>query len=329
MSGKQTLFLIGATGYIGGEILAQLQSFEIPFEITALVRSQEQADKLASALPSVRTVLGDLNSHELLVKESSNADVIIQSADCDHVEVILSIIEGARKSNRTRPLVIQVSGTGSLVDMDILGKKPEKVVSDRDDYQEILDLPETRFHIPVEKKFIPIADEAGLRVAILAPGIIFGKSRGLFRTENRFLAMGFGEFIKHESVLMLEDGAATWGWVSVGDVASAILFAVKEGLKDNTRLQFGSKGYYFIGTGEASMKERLEFAAETLFRQGKIKSDKIKSYNLEEIQKLSSDPFFTIWLGSSSRYRADRLRDLGWAPKELDWKTLMASTESF
>lgn len=46
------------------------------YEITALVRNSDKGAQIASQYPKVKLVYGDLDSSELLEKESQKADVV-------------------------------------------------------------------------------------------------------------------------------------------------------------------------------------------------------------------------------------------------------------
>ena len=47
---------------------------------TCLVRTQEKAEAVQQAFPGVRTVIGDLDSDELLEEEAARADIIIRKS---------------------------------------------------------------------------------------------------------------------------------------------------------------------------------------------------------------------------------------------------------
>ncbi|KAI4141935.1 MAG: hypothetical protein LQ340_007495, partial [Diploschistes diacapsis] len=178
------IFLTGATGYLGGQLLLALLSLSPTPQITALVRTSAQSAKLTSAYPSLHTVTGDLDSHSTLVGEASKADIVIQCADCDHEAGILSIVEGvargtkeaaASNASRPKPVLIQVSGSANLVDPAYVdGGADPKVYSDRDSVAELAALPADRLHVAVERAMVAAAEKEGVDALILAPGMIFG-----------------------------------------------------------------------------------------------------------------------------------------------------------
>ena len=328
------IFLTGTTGYVGGQLLIHLLRLSPTATITALVRQEAQATKLRSAYPSVKLVLGSLDSHELLVSESAKADIVIQAGNGDHEAGIMSITEGvaqgaaaAAKEGRPTPVLIQVSGSANLVDKEHLkGLADPKVWSDRDDMEAIQALPHTRIHTALEQKFQAFAIEKGVQEIIVAPGMIFGRSDGLWKQET-YSAMLYEEMVKLGRVCVVGEGQNTWGWVSVKDTADAIVFFVEEVLKGQrggeSRLEYGKRGYYLVGSGQVPMLERAKAVAQRLYSAGKIKSAEVESVAVENADKINEHPLFPIMLRSNSRFQADRLKDLGWTPKEPDWKPLM------
>lgn len=77
---NQNLSIIstGASGYIGGDILAELIIKYPAYNYRALVRSQDSGQKIEKAYPNVTIVYGSLDDSELLTNESSKADIIIR-----------------------------------------------------------------------------------------------------------------------------------------------------------------------------------------------------------------------------------------------------------
>lgn len=69
---------LGATGFIGGDLLASLQEQYPEYEITCLVRTQDKADIIRAVYPDVKVVLGDNESAEIVERESMNADIVFR-----------------------------------------------------------------------------------------------------------------------------------------------------------------------------------------------------------------------------------------------------------
>ena len=71
------IFMTGASGYIGGQVLHNLSLKHSDYQIVALVRTQEKADAVKKLQPATTFVIGDLDSSDIITEESSNADVVL------------------------------------------------------------------------------------------------------------------------------------------------------------------------------------------------------------------------------------------------------------
>lgn len=68
----------GVTGYIGGDGLFAIASSHPDWQFSALVRSEEKSTQVTSKYPQIRTVIGDLDSSELIEEEVKNADIVFR-----------------------------------------------------------------------------------------------------------------------------------------------------------------------------------------------------------------------------------------------------------
>jgi len=70
----------GATGYIGGEVLHDLQQAHPEYDVAVLIRDEEKAKKVLAAFPNVRVVLADLDNVNIIEEESRKANVVIRES---------------------------------------------------------------------------------------------------------------------------------------------------------------------------------------------------------------------------------------------------------
>ncbi|VDB85029.1 unnamed protein product, partial [Peniophora sp. CBMAI 1063] len=93
MSEQTTVFLTGATGYLGGATL-QLLLHNPTLSITVLVRGDEKAEKLKQL--GLKVVLGCPDDTDLIEVEGAKADVILQNAAYDHIDGVNAPLKGAK-----------------------------------------------------------------------------------------------------------------------------------------------------------------------------------------------------------------------------------------
>jgi uncharacterized protein YbjT (DUF2867 family) len=74
---SDTCYSLGATGYVGGQVLEELARSHSSLNIAALVRDVEVARKIAAAYPEVRIVVGSLDDGDLLMEEASKASIVL------------------------------------------------------------------------------------------------------------------------------------------------------------------------------------------------------------------------------------------------------------
>ena len=119
-----TIFLTGATGYIGGSVAARL--IGAGRRVRGLVRTGESAALLAAR--GIEPVLGALDDADLLTGEARAADGVINAASADHAEAVRALIAGLRSSSK--PLV-RTSGS-SVIGDDARGNRRSDIVFDED-----------------------------------------------------------------------------------------------------------------------------------------------------------------------------------------------------
>lgn len=116
---KLRIFITGGTGYIGGSFLHLMLSrgYLRRFDIAVLVRRSRDAEVLRAM--GVSPVIGTLGDDQLLRSQAAQADVVFNTANCDHRESAAAIVSGlALRKARTgrRPILIHTSGAGVLSD---------------------------------------------------------------------------------------------------------------------------------------------------------------------------------------------------------------------
>ncbi len=68
------------TGYIAGDAASVIYAEHPDWSYTFLVRTQDKAEAVQRAFPGTRTVVGDLDSTELLEKEAAEADIVLRTS---------------------------------------------------------------------------------------------------------------------------------------------------------------------------------------------------------------------------------------------------------
>ena len=117
------IFILGATGYIGGSFVSVLlDSTHPPHRLTALIRSNDKLktfENLSTNHTNCIGVQGSYEDHHLLERLASEHEVVISAADADDEGMMTAILKGMKKRHGKTGkagVLIHVSGTGTIVD---------------------------------------------------------------------------------------------------------------------------------------------------------------------------------------------------------------------
>lgn len=322
-----SIFITGATGYIGGSVLQRL--LEHPkfstFQITALVRDEAKAKKL-NAL-GVKTAIASLDDLDTVTDLASKASVVIHTADADHFKGAKAILAGAKKRHASTgevPILIHTSGTGVLTD-DAKGDKTMDTIYYDTNVEQIESLPPTQAHRDVDLEVVA-ADQSGyVRTYIILPSTIYGivtgslVSLGIQNPHSVQVPAIIKAGLDRGQGGMVGEGKNLWPNVEVNEVADLYLIVFDRVLAD-PKTAHGREGFYFGENGEHKLYDVAKGIAQALFDLGKGKSPEPTTFTDAENQKY----FGGTYLGTNSRARAERSRALGWKPTKTT-EDLLAS----
>lgn len=333
-----SVFITGATGYIGGEVLYQV--LKHGYKATALVRNQEKADNLkAKAGEKVSTVIGLLDDSNLLKEQVRLHDIIINTADVDHVPSAKAIAqELGRKDKKT--IFIHTSGTSILGDeLDAKKGRSLKVYSDIDDIDEINTLDEKQPHRPVDAIVQEIQQNNPLvKTVIVSPSCIFGRSNGYDKIVSAQIPLMTEVAKRNGGPYTVYSGDYIWSHVHIEDLGELYLVLLEKLVKGEN-IPSGKDGYYFgsyTSTNpvsetpdeiEHTWRDVAAKVGEHLFKKKAITSSELESLEPKKVAELAGFDFAPYLWGTNSRSRADRAISIGWKPKYTDGKIFWDSIE--
>lgn len=340
------VFLTGATGYIGGSVLSSLLSNPGKYAVTALVRSQQAADKLKTL--NVIPLVSSLDDSQLLTKAAEEADIVINTADADHLGAVKAIVAGLSKAPKPK-VFIHTSGTGKeeltiviLIEIilthnfyhemkfiifenwfcfEFLGVLSDDsrgdVVSDfiySDlDMKSINALPLTQIHKEVDQYIFDNSEN--IDSIIIAPPTIYGLGTGPFNRHSAQIPRIIKTCAKIEQAATLGKGLNVWNNVHVEDLADFYILVLEKALEGKADIR--KNGWYFAENGEHRLSNLVQKIMEVMLKKKLIKTATIRSLTKEEVDKyIGADYAYAI--GCNSRCKAERSRALGWSPKRGD-----------
>ncbi|KAJ7583593.1 hypothetical protein C8J56DRAFT_830923 [Mycena floridula] len=326
MTFPSSILFLGATGFVGGEVL-QLLAKELPdIPIVAVVRNitADKTEKLQELHSGLTLVEGALSDDAILQEQASKTDVVINCASSDHHASVVSILAGLKvraTSKPEAPIYLHMSGCGITSD-NSRGELfvPKKVFTDIG-----LRLTECEnvSHVISDQDIIAAGTrkEHPIRSMIICPSWIYGLSTGLQR---------FTMPVRLYTHMATEVGVAgTWGRgknvmneIHVKDVASAVLTILKAAL--NGSAFEGEDGIYFaVHPRMVNMYDINRTIGDVFFAKGLVKEPGCKPWPESATAPLGE--FGWSLLGGSAFARGEKLAKLGWEPKYTNESSLLDS----
>lgn len=331
------VFLTGATGYIGGEVLYQLLNNKVHnFEVTALVRSQEKADILTKATNNkVIPVIGSLDSLEIIEQQVNENEVIINTANVDHVPSAKVLADTLIKK-KSKTILIHTSGTSVIGDETSESKKPStKIYYDDKSIDEINSLPLEQPHRPVDAIILDINERnPNIETVIFSPSTIFGHSDGYDKTVSVQIPYLIALSVANDQAFSVYSGKYIWNHVHIKDLGDLYMLILDKLINGNN-IPKGKEGYYFgsytVQNEDSITKEPTdiehywsdvsEAIAKNLYDRKQISKTGVAQLKPDEVVKLAKgDEFSPYYWSTNSRSRGENGIKIGWKPKYVDAK---------
>ncbi|KAM0793567.1 hypothetical protein ACM66B_001003 [Microbotryomycetes sp. NB124-2] len=316
------VFALGLTGYIGGNAMHGIYAAHPDFEISALVRNDKDDDAIKRAF-NARVVRGSLSDVDLIKKEASESDFVMNFADADDLKVVEAILQGLKERGAKggqKPLYLHTSGT-SVIAQGSEGsfvKEAEKIFDDNNE-DDIKGIPEDAPHRKIDLAIFKANDEGYVDAFIIAPSMIYGKGSGPVRDRSAQIpALIQGSLLKKRPI-RVGDGTARWNGVHAQDLEQ--LYVLVADLALSGRDKNSSFGRFYFGSGEEhSWGEIVDRLAELLQARGKVDSKDVLAISRQEGSEIN--PYIAS-TATNSRSVANRGKALGWKPrKEGLWQEI-------
>ncbi|KKY22669.1 putative nad dependent epimerase dehydratase family protein [Phaeomoniella chlamydospora] len=311
------VFVLGATGFIGGDAVTAVTEAHPDWELTCMVRNSDKGAKVAAKFSKIRLVYGDLDSVDLIAEEAAKADIVYTFADCDHLASAEAVVKGLRVKT-TPSWLIHTSGTGILTwetkDLGAFGTPLEKVYNDYDGIGELTSLPDHAIHRNVDKVVLAAGNDL-IHTAIVCPPTIYGVGRGPDNQDSVQVPGVAREFLKHGEAFSCRGSENIWCMIHVQDLSNLYLLLGEAAASGGNPATWNDEGYYLAEQGTFVWNEVITRVADYEHKLGLIKSAAVRPLEPDEIAKFS--PSFLGYCGSNSIGDAIRARKLlGWHPSE-------------
>ncbi|KAJ7106246.1 hypothetical protein C8R44DRAFT_942107 [Mycena epipterygia] len=316
---KTKFFLSGATGYIGGAVLARFLKHPdaANFDFTLLVRDAKKADAFRAM--GFNTVVGSLADEDLLERLASEADVVIATADCDDVVAANATLRGSKKRFERTGVPQTYINTVRVLTDDAKGMFHYDTVYDDSNAAQLETLDPAQPHRNVDLTLLE-ADKAGyIKSYIIIPATIYGRATGPFvaaglQNPTSMQIPGLiNASIDRGQGGMVGLGKNLWPSVEIHEQADLYVNLYDAIQTRPEETGHGRDGLYFGASDEYLLYDVSRVIAEALVEIGRGKSAEPTTFSAEEVRKYFEPGLYRAQ-GASSRCVAKNSYAIGWAP---------------
>ncbi|WXC60485.1 hypothetical protein SNK03_006361 [Fusarium graminearum] len=323
------IFLTGASGYIGGDVLHLLLKSHPEYHVRTLIRDESKGAAIADAFSQVEIVHGSLDDTDIIAREAHGADIVLHLAATGHLESVQTIYEAL--SNKPKgsksPYYIQISGAsllaaGELADkVRVFGSGSDVIYNDLTGVDSIKSFIKQYLNRAVDNYILSVNErDSPVKTALVIPPIIYGQARGPGNQRSMQIPDLANATLKRQRGLQVGTGESRWGNIHIQDLSRIFLRLVEkasEGNQDDNI--WGANGIFFTGAGEMSFSDISRRVATAAHDFNLIPSNEVDQVDADEMDQLI--PRGSVLLGTNARARANR------AKATLDWEPEMESLE--
>ncbi|KIP03939.1 hypothetical protein PHLGIDRAFT_121145 [Phlebiopsis gigantea 11061_1 CR5-6] len=311
-----TVFLIGATGYIGGAVLVELQRAYPTFKFKALARDVAAVDAFNRAAgpndAKVEAVKGSFEDSELVTRLTYEADIVIATTDAGNVGLKDALLKGFKKRfDDGKPVgaYIHTGGAANFLDGTKEGKYDPTAKIWTDDERDIRQLNETMVNGQVDIPLLKAQEDGYLNAYIIIPGGIHGIGGGPLKRPSMVYKLLLADALQNGKLTYIGEGTNVFSWVHIDDLVLIYVNAFRRLVEANGKKLLTSpyERYVIAGRQFTEMRQVAAWMAAELFKLGKVDSPEAVSIPLSK-----AGPIATVMTSQSALYRIGRAYTLGW-----------------
>ncbi|KAL4741095.1 hypothetical protein BDV11DRAFT_77292 [Aspergillus similis] len=313
------IFLTGASGYVGGDLLYALLSAHPDWEssITLLLRNTSYATAFKSAYPKINLCFASHEDKAAIEKAVAEHDLVLHFAlSADNLPSAEAIVSGLEA--RRGGIYIHTSGTDVLLDphgeQHLSGEGVSvKTFDDWEGIGELVSLPDAAPHRNVDK-FVLSSGSDTLRTAIICPSTVYGAGRGLISQRSDQIPNLAKLTLQQKKGMQLSDGKTFWNCVHVYDLSRLYVRLIEESISGG-ELTWNEEGYYLVESGTYFWGDIAERITMEAYNLGLLPSEQMTVVEMKDRGILA--PAGRPVGNYAVKAKAVRARKLlGWTPVE-------------
>lgn len=285
------VFITGVTGYLGGSVADKL--IKNGYKVSGLVRT-EDAEKIELLEErGIKSVIGSLDDVEILSNAAREADIVIHTANVDHVASVYTLVAALEHTGKTL-----ITTTGSSIVTDHAdGEYAGTVFNTEDTYFDPVSFRRPRVDM---NKYVRAASiEKGIRTIVICPSMVYGEGKGLQPDSDQIPKLI--NFSKKEGAgLYFGKGLNRYSNVFIDDLTDLYHIALE-------KAPGGS--LFYAENGHNSFREIAGMISKYLGL-----GDKTMSISIEHLIEFHGEAD-RLGVASNSLIQSVNARRLGWLPK--------------
>ncbi|MBO3680191.1 NAD-dependent epimerase/dehydratase family protein [Streptomyces sp. NEAU-YJ-81] len=287
------IFVIGATGFVGGALARHLAAEG--HTVTGLARTETAAAGLRAQ--GITPVAGDLEERRAAVVETAlQADGVIYAAQAGEEQETATVQDLTRALAGTGRTLVFLSGSGVLLQRTAGAWSPDVYA----EHEAFTPEPLADFRKAAEDAVLAAASEA-LRAMVIRPGLIWGPG------DHGHTSMIYQSVAATGAACYVGEGLNTYSHVHIDDVTRLFSLALEKGRPG---------GLYHAVAGETPNRWIAERVAADLDVEA-------RSVTPGEAAGVWGE-FGALIMAASSRIRAvSAQQELGWQPRHTDMLTMI------
>ncbi|MGV9690939.1 NAD-dependent epimerase/dehydratase family protein [Streptomyces sp. NPDC003444] len=287
------IFVIGATGFVGGHLARHLAAEG--HTVSGLARTDSAATTLLQQ--GITPVAADLDARRPAAIDAARAaDTVIYAAQAQPEQETATVADLTRALAGTGKTLILLSGSGVLMQRTLGAWSPDVFAED----DAFVTEPLAAFRKDAEDAVLASAAH-GVRAMVIRPGQIWGPG------DHGHLSMVYQSVATFGAAAYIGDGLAVYSHVHIDDVARLFSLALAKGR---------AGGLYHAVAGETPNRWIAENVAHDL-------GVNTRSLTPGEAEQ-AWGPFGALLMAASSRLRSTAAhRELGWQPRHTDMLTMI------
>ncbi|KAL4784472.1 hypothetical protein BJX76DRAFT_367672 [Aspergillus varians] len=319
------IFLTGASGYVGGDVLHALLTTHPDWEpsTTILLRNRSYEAAFRSAYPDINIFFASNDDTAAITAEVAKHELILHFAlSADHLPSAAAIVAGLK--SRGGGVYIHTSGTDVLLDpiAKLHATTEVRVFDDWEGIGEVTSLPDEAPHRPVDR-FVLSSSSDTLKTAIICPSTIYGTGRGVISQRSDQIPNLAKLILQQRKGLQLADGKTFWNCVHVYDLSrlyvrfiegAIITSSSTSGISDSG-LTWNEEGYYLVESGTYFWGDISRRITREAYKLGLVEGEEVTVVDMERRELLAPAGRPVInYAVAAKAIRARKLLD--WVPVE-------------